>query len=134
MSVLRPLADRPLVWTARNLARHIVPMFMAFLFLALSQPGRSAPTPAPPSFPVGKITATPVVNGGGHPLLTWTTTLPEGATSADYVFFIRQKQLHSGLHWDISIAGQGEQLSPLVIEPTGCTFELWAVTPASVMP
>ena len=134
MSVALPPADRPLVRNASNLATHIVPTLMAFLFLALSLAGRAAPPPpAPPAFLVGKINAYPIMvgPGGTHPLLTWTTALPEDANSADYMFFIRQKQLPSGLHWDNPVESQGETLSALPLDTAGSTFELWAVTTAS---
>lgn len=127
MSVTLPLADRPLAWNAPSLAKRILPALMAFLFLALSLPGRSAPPePAPPSFLVGKINAYPTLGAPGHPTLKWTTTLPENASSADYVFYIRQKQLQSGIHGDVEVQAQGERLSPLALDPIGCTFELWA--------
>jgi hypothetical protein len=133
MSVAPPLADHPFVWNARNLTKHIVPVLMAFLFLALSLPGQSAPpAPAPPAFPVGNITATIIVVGTGtHPTLTWTTALPENATSADYVFYIRQKQLQSGINWDIPVQSEGETMSPLALDTTGSTFELWAIKATS---
>jgi hypothetical protein len=133
MSVTLPLADRPLALDVPNLAKRILPALMAFLFLALSLPGRSAPpAPAPPSLPVGKITAYPTVVGPGiHPTLTWTTTLPENARSSDYMFFIRQKQLRTGIYTDTQVIAQGNMLSPLELDTTGCTFELWAVKTAS---
>jgi hypothetical protein len=47
------------------------------------------------------------------------------------MFFIRQKQLPSGAILDTPVQGQGEQMSPLTVDPGGCTFELWGVTAAS---
>lgn len=131
MPIARPPADSALALKSCQFAKHIVPVLMAFLFLVLSQLGRSAPPQAPPAFLVGKITATiVVVQPGIHPILTWTTALPENATSADYAFHIRQKLLPSGLYWDVQVQGQGEMTSPFAIDPGSCTFELRAVKTA----
>lgn len=45
----------------------------------------------------------------------------------DYTFFIRQVQLPDELEWDISVAQQGSQPSPLPVNPNGARFELHAL-------
>jgi hypothetical protein len=127
-------ADQALVPRARNLARRVPPVLTAFLFLALWLPGRCGPLPpAPPPFLVGKITAAVIVAGpGNHPVLTWSISVPDGATSADYMFLIRQRDFESGIHRDISVPSvQGQMLAPLSTDPDPWAFELWAIRSAS---
>jgi hypothetical protein len=49
------------------------------------------------------------------------------AQSVNYANFIRQKQLPSGVIWDMPVNTVGEDLSPLAINPGGAQFELWTV-------
>ncbi len=54
-------------------------------------------------------------------------------TAQDYTFFVHQIQMDgdgdptNDLDWDISVAQEGQQLSPLAINPFGARFELWAI-------
>ncbi len=48
-------------------------------------------------------------------------------TGSNFTNFIRQVQLPTGVVWDMSVAKQGESLSPLEINPGGARFELWTV-------
>jgi hypothetical protein len=50
-----------------------------------------------------------------------------GAQSSNYTNFIRQKQLPSGVKWDMPVSAWGESQSPLAINPGGAQFELWTV-------
>ena len=45
----------------------------------------------------------------------------------DYTFFVRQVQMPDEAEWDVSVAQQGSQQSPLAINPNGARFELWTV-------
>ncbi|WP_035611381.1 hypothetical protein [Haloferula sp. BvORR071] len=49
------------------------------------------------------------------------------AQSTNYANFIRQKQLPTGVVWDMPVNTVGEGLSPLAINPGGAQFELWTV-------
>lgn len=49
------------------------------------------------------------------------------ALANDYTFFIRQIQMPDAAEWDVSVAQQGSQQSPLAINPNGARFELWTV-------
>jgi hypothetical protein len=53
-------------------------------------------------------------------------TLP----ASDYTFFVRQIQMPDEVGWDVTVAQEGSQLSPLAINPFGARFELWAVRSA----
>lgn len=53
--------------------------------------------------------------------------LPALAPAQDYTFFIRQIQMPGDVEWDVDVAQQGSQQSPLAINPNGARFELWAV-------
>lgn len=53
-----------------------------------------------------------------------------GQAADYYTNFIRQVQLEPGqpeVRWDVSVEPEGEQLSPLAINPGGARFELWTV-------
>ncbi|MEK7950139.1 hypothetical protein [Luteolibacter soli] len=52
------------------------------------------------------------------------------STSSSYTNFIRQKQLPSGVVWDMPVAVNGESQSALAINPGGAQFELWTVNNA----
>ena len=57
-----------------------------------------------------------------------TITWAQAQTNGGYTNFIRQKQLPSGVEWDMtSIAATGESQSGLAINPGGAQFELWSV-------
>lgn len=45
----------------------------------------------------------------------------------DYSNWVRQVQLPSNVRWDVPVAGEGEIISPLAIDPGGARFELWTV-------
>ncbi len=68
-------------------------------------------------------------------LLTATSLLATSSSvvgqAADFFTnFVRQVQLEPGMpevRWDISVLPEGEQLSPLAINPGGARFELWTV-------
>lgn len=47
--------------------------------------------------------------------------------AADFTFFVRQIQMPDEAAWDVSVAQQGSQQSPLAINPNGARFELWTV-------
>jgi hypothetical protein len=56
--------------------------------------------------------------------ITWA----QAQTNGGYTNFIRQKQLPSGVEWDMTnIAANGESQSALAINPGGAQFELWSV-------
>lgn len=133
MSVLLLLAERPFGSNNRILTKRIATALMAFLFLALSPTARAAPPkPAPPPFPVGWLSAfTVIISPGAYVYLTWTATLPENANSSDYVFFIRQKQMPTGIQHDTPVQGQGSQGAYIGIEASQASFELWAVKSTS---
>jgi hypothetical protein len=59
-------------------------------------------------------------------LLAATGAAP-GQAGLDYTNFVRQVQLPSGVKWDVTVLPEGEQLSPLAIDPGGARFELWTV-------
>lgn len=50
-----------------------------------------------------------------------------GQAADFYTNFVRQVQLPSGLTWDITVLPEGEQFSPLPIDPGGARFEVWTV-------
>lgn len=54
-----------------------------------------------------------------------------GAAQADvadlYTNFIRQVQMPTGVEWDVTVEQNGQQQSPLPIDPGGARFELWTV-------
>ncbi|MGB6222689.1 hypothetical protein [Haloferula sp.] len=53
-----------------------------------------------------------------------------GQAADFYTNFVRQVQLEPGMpevRWDVSVLPEGEQLSPLAINPGGARFELWTV-------
>ena len=50
-----------------------------------------------------------------------------GQADMDYTNFVRQVQLPSGVKWDVTVLPEGQQLSPLAIDPGGARFELWTV-------
>ncbi len=52
---------------------------------------------------------------------------PESAHAGNFTFFIRQIQLPDELEWDVSVAQEGSQPSPLAINPNGARFELHAL-------
>lgn len=52
-----------------------------------------------------------------------TGTLKAG----DYTFFVRQIQMPDAAEWDVTVAQEGSQQSPLAINPNGARFELWTV-------
>lgn len=49
------------------------------------------------------------------------------AHASDYTFFVRQVQMPDAAEWDVTVAQQGTQQSPLAINPNGARFELWTV-------
>ncbi len=53
--------------------------------------------------------------------------LSAGVLGSDYTFFIRQVQMPGDVQWDVSVAQQGSQQSPLAVNPNGARFDLWAV-------
>lgn len=53
--------------------------------------------------------------------------LPPTVHSEDYTYFIRQIQMPDAAEYDVSVAMQGSQMSPLAINPNGARFELWTV-------
>ncbi|MCW1921634.1 hypothetical protein OKA05_03660 [Luteolibacter arcticus] len=55
--------------------------------------------------------------------ITWS----QAQTNGGYTNFIRQKQLPSGVEWDMTVAALGETQSALAINPGGARFELWSV-------
>lgn len=56
--------------------------------------------------------------------ITWS----HAQTNGGYTNFIRQRQLPSGVEYDMTgVAASGESLSPLAINPGGAQFELWSV-------
>lgn len=55
------------------------------------------------------------------------STVGAQSTSGNYANFIRQKQLPSGVKWDMPVNAYGENQSPLAINPGGAQFELWTV-------
>jgi hypothetical protein len=56
--------------------------------------------------------------------ITWA----QAQTNGGYTNFIRQKQLPSGVEWDMTnVAATGESQSALAINPGGARFELWSV-------
>lgn len=50
-----------------------------------------------------------------------------GQAGAVYTNFVRQVQLPSGVLWDATVTPEGQQLSPLPINPGGARFELWTI-------
>lgn len=50
-----------------------------------------------------------------------------GQAGAVYTNFVRQVQLPTNVIWDVTVTPEGEQLSPLAIDPGGARFELWTV-------
>lgn len=61
-------------------------------------------------------------------LLSLASVLASTTAQADsYVNFIRQVQVFSTAEWQVPVAQQGQQLSPLAIDPGGARFELWTV-------
>ena len=70
------------------------------------------------------------------PLLTTLAATSIGATMAigqsgsPHTNFLRQVQLPSEVRWDVQVADEGEQLSPLAIDPGGARFELWLISEA----
>lgn len=53
-------------------------------------------------------------------------------SGANFTNFVRQVQLPTHVVWDMSVASDGESLSPLAINPGGARFELWTVRSALV--
>lgn len=45
----------------------------------------------------------------------------------DYINFIRQTQMDTGVEWDVTVASQGQSLSQEGVGPEGSNFELWSV-------
>lgn len=70
-----------------------------------------------------------------HQFLAITTLLVTsdsvlGQAADFFTNFVRQVQLEPGqpeVIWDVSVLPEGEQLSPLAINPGGARFELWTV-------
>lgn len=56
-----------------------------------------------------------------------TLSPARGQAGATYTNFVRQVQLPSNVRWDVPVAAEGTQLSPLAINPGGARFELWSV-------
>jgi hypothetical protein len=57
-----------------------------------------------------------------------SVTLSQAQTNGGYTNFIRQRQLPSGVEYDMTgVAATGESLSPLAINPGGAEFELWSI-------
>ncbi len=52
---------------------------------------------------------------------------PLANAQTNYANFVRQKQLPSGVKWDMPVSQMGETQSPLAINPGGAQFELWTV-------
>jgi hypothetical protein len=50
----------------------------------------------------------------------------------EFTNFVRQIQVNSGAEWEVSVAQNGEQLSPLAINPGGARFELWTIKSATL--
>ncbi len=50
-----------------------------------------------------------------------------GQAGDTYTNFVRQVQLPTNVVWDVTVTDEGEQLSPLAIDPGGARFELWTV-------
>ena len=58
------------------------------------------------------------------------TVIAASASLADaqtYTNFIRQIQVNSGAEWQVPVDQEGQQLSPLAIDPGGARFELWTI-------
>lgn len=53
------------------------------------------------------------------------------AANTEYTNFVRQKQLPTGISWDMPVSSKGSSLSPLAIDLGGSRFELWTVKSAS---
>ena len=53
------------------------------------------------------------------------------STSGSYTNFIRQYQLPSGVIYQLPVAANGQDQSPLPINPGGARFELWTVNSAT---
>lgn len=70
------------------------------------------------------MNASPFVLGVSLALLV---TAGAQSTTSNYTNFIRQKQLPSGVVWDMPVSTWGESQSPLSIDPGGAQFELWTV-------
>ncbi len=50
-----------------------------------------------------------------------------GVSADEFTNLMRQVQLPSGVERDVQVEDEGEQFSPLSIDPGGARFELWAV-------
>lgn len=53
-----------------------------------------------------------------------------GQSGGTHMNFLRQVQLPSEVRWDVQVADEGEELSPLAIDPGGARFELWLMSDA----
>jgi hypothetical protein len=60
-------------------------------------------------------------------LLAATLAGASGAVAQDFVNFVRQVQVNEGIEYDVQVAANGTQLSPLAIDPGGARFELWTI-------
>ena len=57
-------------------------------------------------------------------------TMALGQAGATYTNFLRQVQLPTEVRWDVQVPDEGEELSPLAIDPGGARFELWTIIDA----
>jgi hypothetical protein len=81
-----------------------------------------------PAFPVGTIAVSPYITGDGtNAVVEWSVTLPDNENPANFVHFIRQVQMPSGVSWDIPVEQAGEMQSGLQLDTSGSRFELWIV-------
>jgi hypothetical protein len=55
------------------------------------------------------------------------TILSASGAPEDYVNFVRQVQGDTGVEWDVSVAPNGEMLSPEGVGEAGSLYELWSV-------
>lgn len=59
-------------------------------------------------------------------------TVADAQSAARWANFIRQVQTVSNAEWQVPVAQEGQQLSPLAIDPGGARFELWTVKNADL--
>lgn len=86
--------------------------------------------PPNPAFPIGNISisAFPTMQAGIGPTLRWFIRLPDGESPTGFLFFIRQRQLTSGLvDHTAPVTQSGTMISALPLDPRGSEFELWAI-------
>ena len=90
-----------------------------------------AVSPNPP-FPVGHLDVFPkLVETGSMPHLVWSVDLPPDTDADDFLIFIQQEQLPTGLVSQVPVDPTGEMLALFSILPNGSRFELWVVDAAS---